>query len=99
MSYKLSHIKLDISGEKGNALVVIALTSDLVKQLEGRDAAEKYQAGCRGELVSKLGGNWLYNDLLRFVINKTGITLVSDRELPSVDSDLYTIEKKDQIYL
>ena len=99
MSYKLSHIKLDIAGPKGNVFVVIALTSDLVKQIEGHDAVEQYQAGCRGEMVTKLGGSWNYNDLLRFVVNKTGITLVSDREIPSVDSDLYVIEKKDQIYL
>lgn len=99
MSYRLSHIKLDIGGPKGNAFVVIALTSDLVKQIEGFEAVKKYTAECRGEMVTKLGGSWDYNDLLRFVVKKTGITLVAEHELPSVDSDLYVIEKKDEIYL
>lgn len=99
MSYELSHIKLDIGGPKGNAFVVIALTSDLVKQIEGPEAVEQYQAGCRGEMVTKLGGKWSYNDLLTFVVNKTGITLVADRELPGVDLSIYLIESKDEIYL
>ena len=99
MSYKLSHIKLDIGGPKGNAFVVIALTSDLVKQIEGSEAVEKYQAECRGEMVTKLGGKWRYNDLLTFVVKKTGITLIADRALPGVDPSLYLIENKDEIYL
>lgn len=99
MSYELSHIKLDIGGPKGNVGRVIALTSDLVKQVEGREAVEKYQAGCRGEMVRKLGGSWNYNDVLRFVVKKTGIILVSDRELSGVDPDIYVIENKDKIYL
>lgn len=88
-SYRLKDRKLDISGPKGNAFIVMGVATEFVKQVEGIEVSRRFFRYLRESSD--------YNELLRRVIRKTGITLVSPYELRGIDPDLYEIEESDYI--
>lgn len=98
MSYGLSHLKIDLHGEKGNVYYVISAAKNLVRQVEGDEAASEFSKRCHGRVQIALGMEWTYENVLQEVIDKTGITFVSPVELP-IDPDLYTIEPSMNCYL
>ena len=98
MSYGLNHLKIDIGGPDGNTFFLLAKVCSVIRQVEGKEEASKFRKLCMGQGMSKLGFEWGYEDILRAIIDKTGITLVSDRELP-IDPSLYTIEEINATYL
>jgi len=84
MSYDLGNKKLDISGPKGSVFAVIGIAKSLVNMVEGASAGKEW--------IDSLDlSNMLYEDVLREVIAKTGISLVSPHDL-GIPEDLYTIE-------
>lgn len=90
MSYGLSNKKLDIGGPKGNVFAVLGIAMGIVKQVEGK-AASKTWAAEAFDL-----DNSSYEDVLRAVIAKTGITLIASHDI-GIDPSLYTIEDNEYL--
>ena len=93
-SYGLSHVKLDLSGPKGNVFYVLGAIEKLVQQVEGYDAAKGFAEMAMGTACNAIGFNVHhdYNTILRYCKEKTGITFVANQKL-DVDDDLYELKK------
>jgi hypothetical protein len=101
-SYGLDHIKLDLSGPKGNVFYVLSAIENLVKQVEGWEAAKGFAEMAMGTAVNKLGFNNHndYNTILRYCKEKTGITFVANNKMGELDDDLYEVKKRtDDVWL
>jgi hypothetical protein len=46
-----------------------------------------------------MGGDWSYNDVLRTVKDKIGLTFVADGELTDVDKDLYELNDHKEVWI
>lgn len=100
-SYGFKHIKLDLSGPKGNVFYVLGAIENLVRQCEGYEAAKGFGEMAMGTAVNKLGFNVHndYNTILRYCKEKTGVTFVANQKL-DIDDDLYEIKKRtDEVWL
>ena len=82
--------KLDISGPKGNAFFILALASKLADT-----------AGLDSDIVLEKMKSSDYNNLLRVFKDYFGelVEFVSPSEIPSVESELYTIEPDLGVYI
>ena len=83
MGYHLEHKKLDISGPKGNVFAILGIARKIVNMVESVEAGKEW-------IDSVIESSNDYEEILREVIKKTGITLVSPHPLP-IDPELYTI--------
>jgi len=100
-SYGFDHIKLDLSGPKGNVYYVLGAIQKLVQQVEGHTAAKGFAEMAMGTALNKLGFNVQhdYNTILRYCKEKTGITFVASQQL-DIDDDLYDLRKNtDEVWL
>ena len=101
-SYGLSHIKLDLSGPKGNVFYVLGAIENLVQQVEGYDAAKGFAEMAMGTACNAIGFNVHndYNTILRYCKEKTGITFVANSKIGELDDDLYEVKKPtDEVWL
>jgi hypothetical protein len=101
-SYGLTHIKLDLSGPKGNVYYVLGAIQKLVQQVEGHTAANGFAEMAMGTAVNKLGfeNHNDYNTILRYCKEKTGITFVANNKIGELDDDLYEVKKRtDDVWL
>jgi len=81
-----SMFKLDISGPKGNAFVILGNAKDIMKKMA---FSEDNQDKAMSRMIASD-----YNSLLREFVKLTGVQLVSPHELDSVDPELYTIDEE-----
>ena len=101
-SYGLSHVKLDLSGPKGNVFYVLGAIEKLVQQVEGYDAAKGFAEMAMGTACNAIGFNVHhdYNTILRYCKEKTGITFVANSKIGELDDDLYEVKKRtDDVWL
>jgi len=101
-SYGLSHIKLDLSGPKGNVFYVLGAIEKLVQQVEGSAAAKGFGEMAMGTAVNKLGFNVQhdYNTISRYCKEKTGVTFMANSKIGELDDDLYEVKKlTDEVWL
>ena len=100
IQHDLSHIKLDIGGQKGNVYYVLGACKNLITKLEGHEAGDSFIDMATGTPWKELGGeSWNYNDVLRYIKDKLGITFVSRHELSGVDEDLYELSDELNVWL
>jgi hypothetical protein len=100
IQHDLSHIKLDIGGPKGNVYYVLGACKNLITKLEGHEAGDSFIDMATGTPWKELGGeSWNYNDVLRYIKDKLGITFVSRHELSGVDEDLYVLSDELNVWL
>jgi len=100
-SYGFSHIKLNLSGPKGNVYYVLGAIQKLVQQVEGLQAGKGFAEMAMGTAVNKLGFDIQhdYNTILRYCKEKTGVTFVANSKL-DIDNDLYEVRKRtDDVWL
>lgn len=93
MSYHLHQYKINIGGPDGNTWFLLAKVIPIIRQVEGEEAASAFRQLCLGQTMCKLGFTWSYEDVLKTIIDKTGITFISYYELP-ISPELYTLEKQ-----
>ncbi len=101
-SYGFDHIKLDLSGPKGNVFYLLGAIENLVKQCEGYEAAKGFSQMAMGTAVNKLGfeNHNDYNTILRYCKEKTGVTFVANSKMDELDDDLYEVRKRtDDVWL
>tara|TARA_B100001179_G_C18493250_1_gene360939 strand:+ start:330 stop:635 length:306 start_codon:yes stop_codon:yes gene_type:complete len=100
IQHDLSHIKLDIGGPKGNVYYVLGACKNLITKLEGHEAGDSFIDMATGTPWKELGGeSWNYNDVLRYIKDKLGITFVSRHKLSGVDKDLYELSDELNVWL
>ena len=77
-SYGFNHIKLNLSGPKGNVFYLLGAIENLVQQCEGREVAKGFCEMAMGTAVNKLGfeNHNDYNTILRYCKEKTGVLLL-----------------------
>lgn len=87
--------KLDLSGPKGNAFVILGLANDLGKQL----GIEDHGTIVNRQQIQTDMQSGDYNNLLRVFKEYFGdhVTFTSPHELDGVDGDLYSIEESEWI--
>ena len=101
-SYGFDHIKLDLSGPKGNVFYLLGAIENLVQQCEGREVAKGFCEMAMGTAVNKLGfeNHNDYNTILRYCKEKTGVTFVANDKMDQLDDDLYEVRKRtDDVWL
>ena len=101
-SYGFNHIKLNLSGPKGNVFYLLGAIQNLVKQCEGYEAAKGFAEMAMGTAVNKLGfeNHNDYNTILRYCKEKTGVTFVANTKMDELDDDLYEVKKPtDEVWL
>jgi len=99
MSYGLKHVKLNLSGSHGNVFHILGAAKGLVRQVEGSKEAREFADKANGTAWRGVGGVWTYNDVLRTVKDKIGLTFVADGELTDVDKDLYELNDHKEIWI
>ena len=99
MSYGLKHVKLNLSGSHGNVFHILGAAKGLVSKVEGHKAANEFARQADGTAWREMGGDWTYNDVLRTVKDKIGLTFVANSELPDVDKDLYELNDHKEIWI
>ena len=94
-SYGFSHIKLDLSGPKGNVYYLLGAIEDLVKQCEGYEASKGFGNMAMGTACNAIGfdNHNDYNTILRYCKEKTGVTFVANDKMSELDDDLYEVKK------
>jgi hypothetical protein len=101
-SYGLDHVKLDISGPKGNVFYLLSAIKNLVKQVEGWEASKGFAEMAMGTACNAIGFNVQhdYNTILRYCKEKTGVTFVANSKIGELDDDLYEVRKRtDDVWL
>jgi|APSaa5957512535_1039671.scaffolds.fasta_scaffold00113_102 hypothetical protein len=99
MSYGLKHVKLNLSGSHGNVFHILGAAKGLVRKVEGFKAANEFARQADGTAWREMGGDWSYNDVLRTVKDKIGLTFVADGELTDVDKDLYELNDHKEVWI
>jgi hypothetical protein len=101
-SYGFDHIKLDLSGPKGNVFYLLGAIQKLVQQVEGYKAAAGFAEMAMGTACNAIGFNVHndYNTILRYCKEKTGVTFVANNKMNELDDDLYEVRKRtDDVWL
>jgi hypothetical protein len=99
VSYGLKHVKLNLSGSHGNVFHILGAAKGLVRKVEGFKAANEFARQADGTAWREMGGDWSYNDVLRTVKDKIGLTFVADGELTDVDKDLYELNDHKEVWI
>lgn len=85
MSYNFNHIKINLAGPNGNVFALMALGNNLIRQVEGKEAAEEFHKKVfidKKEFYSKmdLEHNW-YEEILKSYQDKIGWVYTSSHDL------------------
>ena len=91
----MSKIRLDIGGEKGNALYIMATVRKLCV---GDQDPSEICSRMRGEAITTLGGDWSYEELLRVYLREFPFVELYATHDIGIDKDLYTLDEHPEIH-